>query len=200
MKKYLKDIPHLVKEYDFDKNQDIDFEKLTHGSKKKPWWTCSVCENAWKATVLNRYNGNSCPYCSGNKVCQIFHRTKSDAHCPKCNESKGEKLVSQALEDFKIRYKREYRFIELNKYRFDFALFNRYKRKPWAVIEYHGEQHYMPVSFGGIAQDKAKINFTSCQKRDKIKKSYCLNNNIKYIEISYKEKDNIKQIIGGFIR
>ena len=36
------------------------------------------------------------------------------------------------------------------------------------------------------------------KNNDLIKKNYCIDNNIKYLEIPYTEKDNIEQIIKEF--
>ena len=50
------------------------------------------------------------------------------------------------------------------------------------VIEFHGRQHYEAVnSFGG---EKALIEN---RRRDQLKKDYLLQNNIGFLEISYKE-------------
>jgi very-short-patch-repair endonuclease len=50
-----------------------------------------------------------------------------------------------------------------------------------AVIEYDGIQHYQPIeTFGG---EKA---FKSTKIRDEIKNTYCRENGIKMIRISYK--------------
>lgn len=169
--------PELAKEW--SKKNKLKPTEVTYGHTKKVWWRCSK-GHEWQSIAYSRSRGNA---------------------CPTCNESKGEKLVAQILDKLKVRHKREYKFSELGNYRFDFALFRKYKRRPYAIIEYHGEQHYKPVKFGSsISLAKAKVNLVSCQKRDKIKKQYCLNNNIKYLEISYEEKDNIEQLIRDFIK
>jgi hypothetical protein len=50
------------------------------------------------------------------------------------------------------------------------------------VIEFHGRQHYEAVnSFGG---EKALIEN---QKRDQLKKDFLSANNIKFLEICYKD-------------
>ena len=38
---YLKDNKKIMKQYDYEKNNDIDLEKLTIGTNKKVWWVCS---------------------------------------------------------------------------------------------------------------------------------------------------------------
>ena len=37
------------------------------------------------------------------------------------------------------------------------------------AIEYHGEQHYKPVNFGGISNKRAKENLLNSHNRDMIK-------------------------------
>jgi len=60
------------------------------------------------------------------------------------------------------------------------------------VIEYNGIQHYKPIKhFGG------EEAFISRQKHDKIKKEYCNDNNIKFIEIPY--EINNKQLIFNYL-
>lgn len=62
-------------EYNYDKNNDIDLEKLTFGSDKKVWWKCKVCGYEWESS--------------------IYYRTKFKSQCPACqaNNGKGKKLI-----------------------------------------------------------------------------------------------------------
>ena len=61
-------------------------------------------------------------------------------------------------------------------------------------IEYDGRQHFEPVEFfGGKEQFKIqKIN-------DKLKDTYCRNNNIDLLRIPYWEFDNIDEILDSFL-
>jgi uncharacterized Zn-finger protein len=59
-------------------------------SHTKVWWKCNICQHEWFASLNNRVGGTN---------------------CPKCNESKGEKRISEILDRNNIIYKREYRFI-----------------------------------------------------------------------------------------
>lgn len=67
MSNYLKDNKELMKEYDFEKNQDLDLDSITLGSHKKIWWKCSK-GHEWEKSVKERNNGLNCPYCSNKKV------------------------------------------------------------------------------------------------------------------------------------
>lgn len=66
----LKDNQHLISQYDFDKNKNIDINTLTARSCKKVWWKCSTCGNSWKATIASQNDkiNHGCPYCSGRLV------------------------------------------------------------------------------------------------------------------------------------
>lgn len=52
------------------------------------------------------------------------------------------------------------------------------------IVEAHGEQHYAYNSFFY----KNKYEFLKAQTRDRDKEQWCLQNNIKYIALSYKDK------------
>ncbi|WP_099188370.1 zinc-ribbon domain-containing protein [Tepidibacter mesophilus] len=58
--------PRLAKEWHPTKNKELTPSDVSIGSGKKVWWKCDKHE--WQATVLNRSNGNKCPYCSGKKA------------------------------------------------------------------------------------------------------------------------------------
>ena len=57
----------LMKEWDFDKNQDISSEKLSMGSKVKVWWKCSK-GHSWQTAPKERKKGRGCPICANKKV------------------------------------------------------------------------------------------------------------------------------------
>ena len=70
--------------------------------------------------------------------------------------------------------------------RFDF-----YLEEENILVEYDGIQHYQPVSFGG----NAEVNFSETVIRDKIKNEFCLNNNIKLVRFSYKDFNNLEELV-----
>ena len=96
--------------------------------------------------------------------------------CPFCKESHGESKIEKILIENNIRFEREKRFKGCRDKRtlpFDFYLpdYN-------TVIEYQGVQHYKNVPV--FKDGKNEI-----QRRDGIKRKYCIDNNIKETEISY---------------
>lgn len=130
----------------------------------------------------------------GNIICPIHgeFRQNMDDHarghgCSSCSESKGEKQIRIYLEEAGIDYNSEYKFKDsiINKKRFDFYLPN-YN----TCIEYDGIQHFKSVKhFGG----SESLKYT--QQNDELKNKYCNDNNIKLIRISYKQINNIKEIL-----
>ena len=113
--------------------------------------------------------------------------------CPYCNISKGEDEIEKYLIKNNYIYKREYKFekclnIETNKkLPFDFYLPNINK-----CIEFQGEQHFKEM---GKYFESRNGGLKKRKERDKIKKEYCVNNNIELIEISYKDINNINKIL-----
>ena len=65
---YLKDNNELMKEYNYEKNKNIDLNVVTVGSNKKIWWKCSK-GHEWQAKISNRfYRKNRCPVCQNRKI------------------------------------------------------------------------------------------------------------------------------------
>ena len=60
--------PDLAKEWHPTKNVGLTPRDVTPRSGKKVWWIC-IKGHAWEATVSHRSQGSSCPFCSGNRVC-----------------------------------------------------------------------------------------------------------------------------------
>ena len=58
--------PELAKQWHPTKNGDLLPSGITAGSNKKVWWKCKK-GHEWEATICNRSNGTSCPYCAGKR-------------------------------------------------------------------------------------------------------------------------------------
>ena len=57
----------LMKEWDYEKNIELDPTKLNIGSGKKAWWICSSCGNKWRTQIYLRKK-HGCPFCAHKKV------------------------------------------------------------------------------------------------------------------------------------
>ena len=68
-KKYIIDDEHLMQEWDWEANADLDPSKITYGSHKKVWWKCKKCEHEWQATIASRgWSHQGCPVCANRVV------------------------------------------------------------------------------------------------------------------------------------
>ena len=55
--------PHLLQEWDWEKNS-VQPTEITAGSSKKVWWKCAH-GHSWETAASTRCKGIGCPYCSG---------------------------------------------------------------------------------------------------------------------------------------
>ncbi len=56
--------PSLAEEWNYEKNADKDPRDYMPNSRAKVWWKCSVCGNAWEASIGARTQGRcKCPKC-----------------------------------------------------------------------------------------------------------------------------------------
>ncbi len=75
-KKYISEDLHLMQEWDYEANGDLDPSKITVDSGKKVWWKCRNCGYEWQAVVASRSRGNhGCPECA--KIQQGIKRVNS---------------------------------------------------------------------------------------------------------------------------
>ena len=56
--------PHLLNEWDYDKNRGLDPKMLPPHCGKKVWWICSTCGHTWPATMDQRAKGRGCNQCA----------------------------------------------------------------------------------------------------------------------------------------
>ena len=110
-----------------------------------------------------------------------------------CKFSKGEEEIMKYLDLYSIEYITQYKFNNcknIHPLPFDF-----YLPKSNICIEYQGQQHYEPVDFAGKGKEWAKNQFQKLKNRDEIKRRYCMDNNIFFLEISYIDFNKIEEIL-----
>ena len=132
----------------------------------------------------NRYYQCQCN-CSKNTIITVSACDLRSGHTQSCgcSRSHGEVKIANILEQLQIDFIKEYSYEDLKsnknkKLRFDFYL-PEYN----TLIEFQGRQHY--ENTGGFFDEL----FEELVERDKMKKEYCKNNNIKLIEIPYSDYD-----------
>ena len=60
--------PTLLREWDYDKNDDRGPDDYFSNSNLKVWWRCNK-NHTWQATIGNRvYHNSKCPFCADRKV------------------------------------------------------------------------------------------------------------------------------------
>lgn len=105
-----------------------------------------------------------------------------------CIKSKGEMLIQKILTEQDIDFKTQFTFSDLknkSKLRFDFAIFKN--DNLFCLLEFQGKQHYKFNEQGW----NNKQHFENQQITDNLKRQYCINNNIKLIEIPYYDIDKL---------
>lgn len=105
--------------------------------------------------------------------------------CGCASQSSGEIKITQLLKLANIEFQAQYRIKAFNiSSPFDFAIFKN--NQLLGLIEYDGEQHFIPVDFWG-GEEALKLQ----QERDERKNKWCKENNIKLVRIPYTEYDNL---------
>lgn len=149
----------------------------SHTKNKQAFWNCK-CDCGNQIIV--------------NSGCLISGNTKSCG----CETSRGNTKIVEILTLLNIKFEKEKRFPNCKNIRclpFDFYLpdYN-------ILIEFQGKQHYKPANWSKT-KEKNRKNFEQTQLHDQIKRDYCQKNNIRLLEINYKDFDNIKNIIESSI-
>lgn len=131
-----------------------------------------------KLLKLNLYKINGSFYYNKNDIIKMDNFFKAKVG----NKGQLARLFESELNVRQLEYITEKTFPDLymNKpLRFDYYL-PRYN----CLIEVQGGQHFHPVAFNiGISKEEALKNFKELQKRDQMKRDYCKNKNIDFIEV-----------------
>ena len=176
-KNMLSNYPNIC--IDWDKNNKYSLDIISAQSGLKVKWKCHKCNYEWETSVS--------------------HRVKDNSGCPQCSLkiSKGETIIYNYLNQNNIKFKKEAIFKDCRDKKplpFDFYLPNQN-----ICIEYDGIQHFEPVNFGIGTYEDAIDKFITTQEHDKIKNEYCKQHSITLIRISYKDKNNIEEILSNKI-
>ena len=152
-------------------------------NKKSPFEVTSRSGNKYKFT---------CEKCGEEFERQLdnLNRSNTGVICRECSASFLEQSTKEILDEYKIKYYREYIFdglmgIKDGLLRFDFYLPNHN-----ILIECQGEQHEIwKETF------QTKKQFETQQEHDRRKKEYAKQHNIRLLEIWYYDIDNIENIL-----
>jgi hypothetical protein len=150
--------PEFIKEWDQNKN-GAKMSEYASQSNFRAWWKCQECQHSWQTMIANRINGTK---------------------CPKCNESKLEKAMNSVLNNLQTRdivqsFEREYRLSE-TRLRADFRVV--FHSNIVIIIETDEQQHFLLKPFG-------EKYFEKMRRLHAEKKSWCMQNKIHLLRISY---------------
>ncbi len=134
-----------------------------------------------------------CPY--HGQFSQLPSVHLSGSGCPRCASSHGESLVRTFFQEQDVKFVDQKSFPDCRDKQplpFDFYVLHGGKQY---LVEYHGEQHYHPVSFGGKKTSRSELqtNFDAVKRRDEIKRSWCDKHKMPLLVIPHTATD--KQII-----
>ena len=122
--------------------------------------------------------------CDCGNECDVVGTSLRNGHTTSCgciNYSIGEKNIENILQQNNISYIREYKPIELQNKRFDFALLDK-NNKIYRLIEFDGRQHY-DINTKYFSQQQVES--------DKIKNEWAKEKGIPLVRINYKYRDQI---------
>jgi hypothetical protein len=151
----------------------ISVEYIDHKTKME--WECEL-GHRWLASRQRIVDGSWCPECSANKTqgCLVD-------------------IVREIFPGHVICFNyRGFSWLETSpghKQEFDI-----YVPHICLAIEYDGEQHFMPVRYGGISAEQAMVNLLKTQERDAVKDKKVIEHSgeIKYfIRFNYTERGDL---------
>lgn len=137
-------------------------------NKSKIKWQCNN-GHIWEASPGNILRGRGCPNCK-HKNQKIVYDT-----------------ILKLIECEPQKFLKKLNSTETKDYRVDF-----YIPKLNCCIEYNGHQHFFPVRFGNMSEEKASTAFKKQQERDQYVRDFCKNNKIELIEIDGREYTGTK--------
>lgn len=147
------------------------------------------------------------PYIRSNKKVHIIcndcrkddwvtpNKLQGGQQCKYCNETKGEKFIRYFIESYNIKCISQKSFSDLKGIGDKSLSYDFYLPTYNLLIEYQGEQHEYPVTFGGKTKNDAEKAFEKQQEHDKRKREYAHSNSINLLEIWYYDFYNIEEIL-----
>ena len=186
--------PEKKKEY-YEKNKDASLAKsklYRQNNKEKE----KSRQDRWKIENKDRCKCTQCDYTTYSKCGMSKHIEAR--HTGRPCRLKGEAEIMKVLNRMEIEYKhdRSHELKDVQPLKWDFII--KTKGDP-IFIEYDGRQHFEPVRFGGMSQEKAKKALQKQKAHDKLKDDYCFENGFLLLRIPYTQFGNIPQIVTEFI-
>ena len=128
---------------------------------------------------------------------------RSGGRCAKCHSYHNENKIREILESYNVIFSEQYTFSDLKIKRFlkfDFCVFENDGKTIKFLLEYQGEQHYMPINFSGKGLEFSKKKLTKVKYSDRLKRLYCKSHGIPLVAIKYTQKNNLESIISNLLK
>lgn len=158
-------------------SQDEATSKL-HSSLDSTYKIVSEYESLQRKTKVKH------EVCGNTYEVRLSDVIQKKSSCPYCKQSVGEQQVATYLRSNGIEFTINKKFDDLKdqfQLSYDFHL-----PKHNTLIEFQGEQHFIPKTFGGITKKEAKEKLELQKYHDKLKREYANNNGFILLEPSYK--------------
>ena len=199
-------------EFICEKHKDMGIQKMNWSTMHKSSCPCKYCKDFSAITKTNEEFRNEIKNLKNSNIeivgtyknmktkieckCKKCGRTiflrpdhiKRGIGCGYCTKSIGEDRVEMFLKEHNIKYEREYRFKDCIRVEKSMP-FDFYLPEMNIAIEYDGIQHFQIIGRFG------ENNFNELKLNDEFKNNYCKEHSINLIRISYKEKDDIFNIL-----
>jgi len=158
-----------------DTEKFIELAKIKHGNKYN-YSKVDYQNQSTKVIIICPKHGEFTP---------LPHNFLNGSGCPICQESKGERLVSQILSKNNILFTPQKKFTDClspkSSEKFCYSLpFDFFLPNQNTCIEFDGRQHFEATDFHG-----GEKSFEYRKKLDEIKTQYCKKKGIKLIRIPY---------------
>lgn len=115
------------------------------------------------------------------RISDIIQKKSS---CPYCSQSVGEQQVASYLRNKNIEFMINKKFDDLKNKRL--LSYDFYLPKLNVLIEFQGEQHFVPKTFGGITVQEAKKRLELQKYHDSLKRQYAKDIGYTLLEPNYK--------------
>lgn len=139
--------------------------------------------------------------CNSEYMIYPLKFTSDGRRCMFCSNrtSKSERAICNKLDEIGIEYVHQKRFDDLRSKNYKQLSYDFYIPSLNMLLEYNGEQHYMPIRFDGMTEEKAKTKFLQQIEKDKQKEEYAKSNNYNFVVIKY-DVENIEDELVKIIK
>lgn len=101
-KQCVADIPHMVEQWDFEKNTR-DINQVSVWDRNKAHWKCKKCTCEWEASPQTRFRSTGkCPCCEMNRVIMIGVNDLFTVHQEACDTYDFEKNEAEGIDVYKL--------------------------------------------------------------------------------------------------